>query len=349
MKNYLSLLLILICINCYAQKAVNFNAIDWNTQFIDANTVDSLAFKLTAGYASEVEKVRAIYSWITQHISYNVNIFNSRRPINIKYTSIKEDTSEWKSTDEIVAQRVLDRRVAVCDGYSRLFKILCEYSGVKCEIITGFAAGYVTRNRSFRTNHSWNAVMIDSSWKLIDVTWASGFVNFSDDYVPHQDDSYFFASPAHFIYDHYPEDPKWTLMDKAPFFKEFREHPFKFKSFAKYRINSFSPGPGVINAFVGDTIRFELNVTDALKDKQILSDPFFDSSMLTRSNDWVFLSPEGIVKNKIIYTYVPNSTNVEWIHIMYNDDMVLRYKINIKDRKIPDVIAKVSETIPIKQ
>ena len=37
--------------------------------------------------------------------------------------------------------------------------------------------------------------MIDSSWKLIDVTWASGFVNFSDDYVPYKDDNYFFASP----------------------------------------------------------------------------------------------------------------------------------------------------------
>src|SRR5438270_5842911 len=116
-------------------------------------------------------------------------------------------------------------------------------------------------------------------------------------------------------------------MDKASLFKEFKQHPFKFKSFAKYRINSYTPSSGVINAFVGDTLRFEINVTDAQKDKQILSDPFFDSSILTRSNDWVFLSPDKTVKNKIIYTYVPDSTNVEWAHIMYNDDMVLRYKI----------------------
>src|SRR6476659_2951980 len=172
MKNYLSLLLILICVNGLSQKAASYSAIDWNTQFIDATSVDTLAYKLTSNYKTDIEKVRSIYSWITQHISYNVNIFNSRRPISIKYTSLREDTSEWKSADEVVAQRVLDRRVAVCDGYARLFKTLCQYSGVKCEIITGYAAGYVTRNRSFRTNHSWNAVYIDSSWKLIDVTWA---------------------------------------------------------------------------------------------------------------------------------------------------------------------------------
>lgn len=348
MKNYLSLLLILICVNTFSQKTASYGAIDWNTQFIDANSVDTLAYKLTSSYKTDVEKVRAIYSWITQHIAYNVNIFNSRRPISIKYTSLREDTSEWKSADEIVAQRVLDRRVAVCDGYSRLFKTLCQYSGVKCEIITGYAAGYVIRNRSFRTNHSWNAVLIDSSWKLIDVTWASGFVNFSDDYVPYKDDNYFFASPAHFISDHYPEDPKWTLLDKAPFFYEFKSHPFRFKTFAKYRINSYAPSSGVINAFVGDTLHFELDVADAIKDKQILSDPFFDSSILTRSNDWIYLSPESSNRNKIFYTYVPDSTNVEWIHIMYNDDMVLRYKINIRERKIPDALAKSSSTETIK-
>ena len=62
MKNYLSLLLILICVNGLSQKAASFNAIDWNTQFIDASTVDTLAYKLTAGYKSDVEKVRSIYS-----------------------------------------------------------------------------------------------------------------------------------------------------------------------------------------------------------------------------------------------------------------------------------------------
>ena len=53
-----------------------------------------------------------------------------------------------------------------------------------------------------------------------------------------------------------------------------------------------------------------------------------------------FFHPDSTRKNKILYTYVPDSTNVEWIHIIYNDDMVLRYKVNIKERKIPEELAR---------
>src|SRR5205085_6007152 len=116
----------------------------WNVQFIDASTVDTLAKKLTQPYKTDIDKVRAIFSWITTHISYNVNIFNPRRPLNIKYDSDNADTGIlWKSADEMVAERVLKRGVALCDGYAKLFKTLCDYSCISSEIITGFARGYL--------------------------------------------------------------------------------------------------------------------------------------------------------------------------------------------------------------
>jgi Uncharacterized protein involved in cytokinesis, contains TGc (transglutaminase/protease-like) domain len=31
-------------------------------------------------------------------------------------------------------------------------------------------------NRRFAVNHTWNSVYIDSTWYLLDVTWASGVV-----------------------------------------------------------------------------------------------------------------------------------------------------------------------------
>src|SRR5947209_985460 len=153
------LLLVSIFLSAHSQKlSCDYSSIDWKASSIDANSIDSLAFKLTYCYKTDLEKVRSIFSWITEHISYNVNIFNTRRPLSIKYTSLKEDTSStWRSANEMVADRVLERRVAVCDGYSKLFKTLCDYSNIKSEIITGFAEGYMGRAGSFRTNHSWNA------------------------------------------------------------------------------------------------------------------------------------------------------------------------------------------------
>jgi hypothetical protein len=264
-----------------------------------------------------------------------VNIFNTRRPLSIKYTSLKEDTSStWRSANEMVADRVLERRVAVCDGYSKLFKTLCDYSNIKSEIITGFAEGYMGRVGSFRTNHSWNAVMIDSNWYLLDVTWASGYINGSDEFVPHKEESYFLTPPQRFINDHYPEDLFWTLLPEPPANREFRHYPFKYKTYNKYRINSYYPSQGIINAFPGDTIHIELSVQNAERDKKISSDPFFDSSIMTRSPSWIFLEPDRIKNNKVYYNYVVNSNTDQWIHIMYNNDLIMRYRLYIKDRPI---------------
>ena len=107
MKKWAGILLVLFLANkSIAQKhSLDFGTIDWNVQFIDASTVDTLAKKLTQPYKTDLDKVRAIFSWITTHISYNVNIFNPRRPLNIIYDSDNADTGIlWKSADEIVAE-----------------------------------------------------------------------------------------------------------------------------------------------------------------------------------------------------------------------------------------------------
>jgi hypothetical protein len=308
-----------------------FGSIDWRVQSIEAPATDSLARKLTSVYHTDLEKVRAIFSWITQHISYNTNIYNSsRRYAKGRYIPEPDDTTiVWKSANEMTAERVLRRRIAVCDGYAKLFKTLCDYAGLNAEVITGYAKCSLEKSEKFRTNHSWNAVMIDSSWQLIDVTWASGYINFANEFVQHLDEAYFLPSPKQFILDHYPEDLRWTLLENPPAVREFHFTPFKSKSFVKYSISSFVPGNGTIDAAPGDTVRIELQTRDAERDSMISADPFFDSSMLTRSPASVFLHPH-LSSGKIIYTYIVGNDHVEWVHLLYNDDMILRYRLNVK-------------------
>src|ERR1700694_2329034 len=71
MKWKLSLVFILFVHLCPAQKAADPDAIDSRVSQLDAPTPDSLAMLLTACYPSEMEKTRAIFSWIAQHIEYN--------------------------------------------------------------------------------------------------------------------------------------------------------------------------------------------------------------------------------------------------------------------------------------
>ena len=65
----------------------------------------------------------------------------------------------------MVAQKVLRRGKAVCDGYARLFKVLCQYTGLEAVVLNGYVRTDVGRSSErFKTNHTWNAVRIDSVW-----------------------------------------------------------------------------------------------------------------------------------------------------------------------------------------
>jgi hypothetical protein len=231
----------------------------------------------------------------------------------------------------MTARKVLNQRTAVCDGYAKLFKVLCDDAGLRSEVITGYARGFGGGSGKFRSNHSWNAVMIDSVWKLLDVTWASGFINYADQFVQQLDETYFLTPPHQFIYDHYPEDLQWTLMENPPTISEFRRMPYKCKSFSKYSIGSFTPANGIIEAEIGDTIQIELDSKNVIKDKTIAPDPFFDSSQIEHTPYSVFLAPSDTIGNKIIYRHPVASSAVSWVNVMYNGDMVLRYRLTVKE------------------
>lgn len=327
---------ILFLIVSQFSSAQNFSSIDWRVKHINAPGPDSLARVLTAPYKTELEKTRAIFSWVAQNISYNTGYFNmGEKYAVVKFVPDPYDTaSSWKSATELTAERVLRRRVAVCDGYAKLFKTLCDYAGLKSEIILGYAKCNTERNDKFKTNHTWNAVMIDSSWYLLDVTWASGYITYADKFVHHLDETYFLSPPGRFIVDHYPEDLRWTLMENPPALREFKFTPFRYKSFIKYSIRSFHPSNGTIEASIGDTISIELKIADMQKDRQIAPDAFFDSTVLQQTPASVFLSP-AVAEDKIVYTYVV-SDSVKWLHLIYNQDPVLRYKLNIRKEKLLD-------------
>ena len=332
MKKVLTILLLIITKFSFAQNAYSYSDIDWKVQSIDAPAPDSLSKLLTTPYTTDLQKVRAIFSWIAQHVSYNTFVISSNRKIaKSKYVVEPDDTSaEWKSAVEMTAIKVLKKRTAVCDGYAKLFKTLCDYANIRSEIITGYARGYIEGEDKFRSNHTWNAVMIDSVWQLLDVTWASGYINYTNQFAPGLNDAYFLTPPQQFIHDHYPEDITWTLLDDPPTMNEFKRMPYTGKSFVKYSISSYSPANGIIEAAAGDSIRIEVSVKNAERDKHISPDPFFDSTIIDRSPLSVFIAPSDTVGNKFIYSYVVPSTAVGWINIVYNKDVIMRYRLNIK-------------------
>ena len=316
----------------FSQKnKADFSEIDRSVKLIEVSAPPVLAQQLTVGCSTDLQKVRAIFRWIADNIAYRTSETTTRKRKSKFNYEEPDDTTDLKPLDERVAETVLANRVAVCDGYARLFKTLCIYAGIRAEVINGYGKTEPHKiHQRFRSNHSWNAVMIDSVWQLLDVTWASGYITWQgDSFVKQLDEQYFLSPPEQFIREHYPDDLRWSLMEDPPLMPEFRLSPFRQKSFTKYKISSYKPSAGVIEAYMGDTIQVELETADINNDRNISSDPFLDTSIYSTAIS-ALLVPPGMINKKTIYSYCVTSSTIQWLYILYNDDVILRYKLIVK-------------------
>lgn len=78
---------------------------------------------------------------------------------------------------------------AVCEGYAKAFKLLCDRAGIPCVLVGGKANG---------GDHMWNYVMIGNTWYLVDLT-------FDDPIGGEPTDSYFLKGEETAGADHQPE------------------------------------------------------------------------------------------------------------------------------------------------
>lgn len=81
---------------------------------------------------------------------------------------------------------------AVCEGYARAFKYLCDRVGIPCELVIG----------STNVDHMWNVVQIDGDWYHIDLTWDDP-KNKDGDYISY---TYFNLTQNDILKDHTIDD-----------------------------------------------------------------------------------------------------------------------------------------------
>jgi transglutaminase/protease-like cytokinesis protein 3 len=337
MKRLLLIIFILITYTVFAQpKSVSL------TNFEEASPA-ALAQLVTANDTTAIQKVKSIFRWVTDNIAYNVKSFQNRTRISANDYWLEEDddtSAVLKPLNERVAERVLKRRTAVCDGYARLFKILCDNAGIPCEIVTGYGRTNINRiGARFISNHKWNAVLIDSGWYLLDATWASGYINYRDEFEKEFNGRYFLASPEEFINDHYPEDPRWTLLSSPPTLKEFYNTPFKTSAFNRNYVSSFSPQNGIIEAAVDDSITIEIETRYPHRNLWATDIVTADSNAIAVLQCCGVNKPANIIKgNKVSYTYHITSADAQWLNVIYDDELIMRYKLYIKKDSIQNLL-----------
>lgn len=163
------------------------------------NQLKILALDITRGQQTDRGKALAIFDWVTTHIAYDQELRFS-----------KDLQKRIYSTERNVVNHVLLRNKALCGGYAFLYRELCREVGIKAVAIHGYSKKYGVTPSS-KIDHTWNAVLLNGQWRLLDLTQAIAMS--TKDISPRK---WFDCNPRYFIRTHYPEDTRWSMIKNPP-------------------------------------------------------------------------------------------------------------------------------------
>lgn len=228
-----------------------------------ASPMESLAKSLSPAGASDEDKVRAIFRWVTANIDYDPSYYTS-----------------GKAEDQTMAS-VLKTKKAVCFGYASLFEALAKAAGLECATIQGYSKGYRFQAGdplSQKPNHAWNAVKVQGTWRLVDCTWGAGYLDESVQFHRFGNEHYLMTPPDQFIYDHYPIDPKWQLLARPLSRGEYEALLLVRPPFFQAGLRVMSNSAALITA--GSEFSVSLGAPD---DTQVLARLFRGSQQVTET------------------------------------------------------------------
>ncbi len=315
------------------------------------NDIMKLSDDLSSPYTEDMYKVRAFFKWITNNIEYDYRFINSGKEIIVPEC---EDDCVFKLRvwENNYLKRILVRKKAIADGYSKLFKKLCDLNYIQCEVIIGYARTkpYQIGN-NMGVNHIWNAVMLGPDWYYLDVTWASG--NCTEDeetgkllkFKKEFQNYYWLASFERFSKNHYPK--KGYFVETATLTKEqFFMKPHYFSPEILENINDEMPSTGVLKVKKGETIHFKFSYKQNIRLIQINSNIFRNPSLWTTvqvsrkktkiiRDTWAEKKQQYIpflkVENTYSFDYIVNENSLYYLELVFDNKQAIRYRIRVEN------------------
>lgn len=288
-----------------------------------------LIHKLTASLQTDVEKFRAIYTWVSTNIENDYSAYLTTRKKRKKMVENREAFLEWNTSfTPKVFKKLIDDRKTACTGYAYLIREMASLAGFNCKIVNGFGRTPTLRLDSESTpNHSWNIVEINNKSYLCDATWSAGHVmleengpEFQNDYF----DGYFLADPNLFIKNHYPVDINSTLLTPPLSFKEFIQGPVIYKGAFTAPIIPLSPKKMHFEVLKNEKVSFSLQVPNDFKKENIYL--VFNNG----SSDKKVIPKITLIENKCTLQHTLEKTGLYDVHIKVDNANVATYVVKVK-------------------
>lgn len=228
-------------------KNVNFKNADKIAYAYKGNELSNLpilAYNLTHNLSTDVEKFRAIYTWVSTNIEGDYNGFRKNTTKRRRYQNDSLEQKKWnESFSSQVFKKLVKEKKTICTGYAYLVKNLANLANINCEIVDGFGRNENSVASEIKLpNHSWNAVQLNNKWYLCDATWSSGAYNLNNfTFEFKYNDGYFLADPELFAKDHFPNNESWFLKIEKPLLSDFLKAPIVYDNAYNYGVFPIEP------------------------------------------------------------------------------------------------------------
>lgn len=164
-----------VCNFSYSQQATfnsNLNKYEWE--------ISQLKFNAFSNFDNTVSRQTDLNKAIKNFKISGDTRYDKLKSIHDSLANkITYDRNETVKPDSFEATGALLDGLAVCEGYSKAFKLLCDRENIPCVLVRGRS----NFNSSDNENHMWNYVqMEDNNWYAIDLTWDDQETSIQYDY-----------------------------------------------------------------------------------------------------------------------------------------------------------------------
>ena len=316
-------------------QSLDFNHIDFSKADNTAKTVKSkrlfelnkLTFELTKNLDTDIEKLRAIYTWICNNVANDFGLYslNERKRKRFAKDSIK--LQNWNSTfKKKLFKKLLKKKRTICTGYAYLLKEMCATVGIESKMVNGFGrTSTVDFTKLLMPNHTWNVVKINNKWYLCDPTWSTG-ISFPDEgrFEFIYNDGYFLTDPKLFFLNHYPIEAKYSLLSEpAPSYTDFTEAPLLYGDAYLVLEKHISPKKMHHILQKGDTFFFQYQLKNEKDANQV---KFVIDSGLNEQT----VQPKIDLKEQILtLNYTFKTTGFFDVHLYIENKLIATYTFKV--------------------
>ncbi len=319
MKKY-TLIVLLFPFLIFAQ---DFTMVDNVTRsaYKRVTTITDLAEHIDYDFKTDIEKVRAVYIWLTHNIMYREKYSRMlTAPEFLVYYSEEDVEKALMAKTEKKILNTFNNRQGVCEGYALLFKRICDLMHIENELVYGYTKtsgdyiGFIPKTK----NHVWNAVKIKDRWMMIDATYGAGYVSQKIWYRKFNN-TFFDVQPEVLNKTHFPSEIKWRYFLKLKSLDDFCKDPVVTNAYFKHKIDVIEPKNGVIEAKNKSFIKFKIK---GVKQMQSL--------LYVLGSEKVIRIPK--VTNKIGYSnyYLKKPKNNTTLQIYIDNELTLEYTVKVE-------------------